>query len=169
METKTLALSLGLAETATEAEISQKVEELKLASAKVKTLETENAALVKRQQEVAQAQEALKLAAVTQAVETAIQEKRISADKKDHFVELGKQVGIDSLKITLAAIQPQGKITAALHRTSAGTMEAETGDYAQYQKLSAVPASMMDDLIDNHQGEYVRLFKAEYGVEPANL
>ncbi len=170
MELKTLALSLGLAETATEAEVSQKLEELKLAGAKVKTLETENAALVKQQKEAEQAQEALKLAAVTQEVERAVQEKRISAQKKDHFIELGKQVGIDSLKITLSAIQPQGKISTVLHRSAGGqvVMESEN-DFSKYEKLSAVPGTMMDDLIDNHHADYVRLFKAEYGMDIDSL
>ncbi len=167
MELKTLALTLGLKETATEAEVTQKLEALKLASAKVETLTAENAALAKKQQAAEQAQEALQLAAITQEVERAVQEKRISAQKKDHFVALGKQVGIDSLKITLSAIQPQGKVTTVLHRTNTGQVEQTAeGGFGQYVKLSAVPASLMDDLIDNHHDEYMRLFKAEYGFDP---
>lgn len=159
METKQLALTLGLADTATEAEVSAKISELKLAGAKAVHLET--------QVEGLKAQlEQMQLADITTAVETAIKEKRISADKKAHFIELGKKVGAADLKDLLSQMQPQLKLSQALHLTTQNVVATETGDFAKYEKLSAVPGQLMDDLIDNHQGEYIRLFKAEYGYDP---
>ena len=168
MEVKTLALKLGLAATATEAEVTAKIETILLAAGEVAGLKAQVDTLKKQVEEDRKAQEQVKLAAITQAVETAIKEKRISAQMKNHFVELGKTVGVETLNVTLSSIQPQGKITATIHRTDGGMLHSES-DYSGYEKLSAVPGNLMDDLVDNHQSEYLRLFKAEYGVEPAEL
>lgn len=160
METKQIALSLGLAETATEAEIDAKIKEMKLAQAQVD-------ALTKEKKQLEQKQEQMALANITTAVETAIQEKRIAEGMKDHFIEMGKKVGLDSLKTTLDAIQPQGKISMQLRRTAVGQMrQVEQPLVGSYTKLSDVPSSEMDDLRDNHRADYIRLFKAEYGFEP---
>lgn len=160
MELKDLAIKLGLKETATEEEVNQKLVSLSLAAGKVTALETQVQTLQAQQQ-------AVELAAITRAVETAITEKRLAAGMKDHFVELGKKLGLDQLNVTLSAMQPQGKITATLHRTDKGNIVAEPQDYSKYEKLSAVPANVMMDLHDNHHDEFVRLYKAEYGFEPA--
>lgn len=160
MELKDLAIKLGLKETATEEEVNQKLVSLSLAAGKVTVLETQVQTLQAQQQ-------AVELAAITRAVETAITEKRLAAGMKEHFIELGKKLGLDQLNITLSAMQPQGKITATLHRTDKGNIVAEPQDYSKYEKLSAVPANVMMDLHDNHHDEFVRLYKAEYGFEPA--
>lgn len=161
MEPKYLALSLGLAATATEAEVSAKIEELKLAKKQVEDLESKVKSLEEKQKEVA-------LSAITVAVEDAIKQKRISAGMKDHFVKLGKTMGLDELKTTLDAMQPQAKLSEQLNLGGANNAPV-SGEFSQYQKLSAVPEGMMQDLVENHQPEYVRLFKAEYGCEPAKL
>lgn len=85
MELKTLALQLGLSETADEATVLQKVSELKLKAEGA-------AALQKQVDELKAAQEALALAGITAAVDQAVSEKRIDAGMKNHFVELGKRL-----------------------------------------------------------------------------
>ena len=71
----------------------------------------ESAALQKQVDELKTAQEALALAGITAAVDQAVSEKRIDAGMKDHFVELGKKVGIDTLKLTLSAmVNPRMKL-----------------------------------------------------------
>lgn len=160
MELKKLALSLGLAETATEAEVDAEISKLKLASSNVTTLQQQVDAMKA-------AQDAMQLAAITRAVDTAIQEKRLVAGVKEHFVELGKKVGLDSLNTTLSAMQPQMKLSATLHRAAGGQVMSAENDFSKYEKLSAVPANVMEDLHDNHHDEFVRLYKAEYGFEPA--
>lgn len=162
MELKALALSLGLAETATEAEVNAKISELKLAQAKAAGLENQLENLKTAQQQ-------MQLAAITQAVDTAIKEKRLAAGMKDHFIELGKQVGIESLSMTLSAMQPQVKLSSTLHRTDKGAVVADASDFSKYEKLSAVPADVMQDLHDNHHDEFVRLYKAEYGFTPEGM
>lgn len=162
MEVKQLALSLGLKETATEAEVNAEISKLQLAAGKVASLENQVKNLQEQHDDEQKAQEALQLAAITQAVDTAIQEKRIAATVKDHFVELGKKVGLDSLKLTLQNIPAQQKLSGSFRHTSSG----EFVQTAEYTKLSQVPADKIDDLRDNHREEYIKLFKAEYGIEP---
>lgn len=160
MELKDLAIKLGLKETATEVEVNEKLASLSLAANEVTNLKNQLRTVMEQQQ-------AVELSAITRAVETAISEKRLAAGMKDHFVELGKKLGLDLLNITLSAMQPQGKITATLHRADNGNIVADPQDYSKYKKLSAVPANVMMDLHDNHHDEFVRLYNAEYGFEPA--
>lgn len=147
MELKKLALQLGLPETATEAEVNAKI-----------------VALEQAQQEVEQ----MKLAAIGEAVDKAIRQKRMAASDRERFVELGKKTGLADLKVVLAAMQPQMKLSQQLHPQDTPDTFAHGGgsDFAKYAKLSAVPSNLMWDLHDNHHDEFVRLYKAEYGVEP---
>lgn len=159
MEMKQLALAMGLAETATDAEITAKINEMKLAATQVTDLKNQVDNLKKQQ-------DAVTLSSITSAVESAIKEKRISEQMKDHFVELGKKVGIESLRLTLDAIQPHQKLSAQLRRTGAGVQSADAAIIGNYTKLSDVPAGEMMDLRTNHRPEYVKLYRAEYGVDP---
>lgn len=97
MELKTLALQLGLPETADEAAVNAKLAELKASNEDAERIRKEN--------------EELKLAQITDAVDTAIAEKKINQDKKEHFINIGKKLGIDELKETLAAMSPQVKLS----------------------------------------------------------
>lgn len=151
METKQLALSLGLAETATEAEISAKINEMKLDATKAAILQKEN--------------EQIQLGRITDAVDNAIKEKRIAATLKDHFVELGKKVGLDSLTVTLQAMQPQGKLSDQIHLQSPGVQGAQAA-VGTYQKFSDIPADQVLLMRSDHREEYIRLYKAEFGFEP---
>ena len=100
MELKTLALQLGLPETADEATVNAKLAELKASNDDAERIRREN--------------EELRLAQITTAVEAAIAEKKINPDKKDHFINVGKKLGIDELKETLAAMSPQVKLSSAI-------------------------------------------------------
>lgn len=100
MELKTLALQLGLPETADEAAVNAKLAELKASKEEHDKIKQEN--------------EQLKLAQITDAVDAAIAEKKIPSDKKQHFIEVGKKLGLEDLKATLAAMSPQVKLSAAI-------------------------------------------------------
>ena len=112
MDYKAIALKLGLPETATENDILSAIEVLL-------GYKTAN-------EQLRQEKEQMQLEGITAAVETAITERRITADKKEHFVELGKKVGLESLKLTFEAMTP-----------------VQTND----------------------KPTYMRLYKAEYGVD----
>lgn len=147
MELSKLALSLGLAATAPETEVEAKIAELKAAKQEADNLRAEK--------------EQLTLSAITQAVDAGIAEKRIPADKKDHFVTLGKSVGLENLKTTIAAMSPVQKVTAVLNRG----VSVETP--GSYKKLSEVPAAELETMRENDRETYIALFKAEYGFEPS--
>ena len=131
---------LGLSETATEQEALGALRLMKEKADKV---------------------ESLQLASITALVDGAIAEKRITADKKDHFVSLGKSAGIESLRATLELMQPQHKPTDILHQRT----EAPAGDgHKTYAKLSEVPEEEIRRMKEENPVEYARLYKAEYGV-----
>ncbi len=144
MDRKVIALQLGLPETATEAEVSAKLAELKSAGER-------NATLLKEK-------EALTLASIENMVAKAIGEKRLDAGKKEQFVELGKKVGPEELGRVLEAMQPQVKLSQVINGASP---QAPSG----YKKLSEVPAGELLRLRKEDAAEYSRLYKAEYGME----
>lgn len=147
MEKTKIALLLGLPETAEEAVITAKIGELKAAKEENDTLKREKDSLV--------------LASITTIVDTAISEKRINAEKKDQFVELGKKVGAEELKNIFSAMSPQVKLSQTLGHQGG----APTGAPAAYKKLSDVPSDKIMALRDDNPDEYKRLYKAEYGME----
>ena len=106
--------------------------------------------------------ESLQLASINALVDGAVADKRITADKKEHFVNLGKSSGIEALRTTLELMQPQRKPTEVIHQT---TDQPSGGEHKTYAKLSDVPASEIPSLKESNPTEYARLYKAEYGVE----
>lgn len=106
--------------------------------------------------------ESLQLASITALVDGAIAERRITADKKDHFVSLGKSAGIESLRTTLEMMQPQHKPTELLHQK---TEIPAGGEHKTYAKLSEVPEEELRKMREENYGEYARLYKAEFGIE----
>ena len=135
-----IALKLGLAETATEAEIISAIE---LKAQKVEALEKEV--------------ETLRGSSIALAVDAAIESRRITADKRDHFVALGKNIGLDQLNKTLDCITPVQKPSGLINHLS--------GAEAEFKKLSDVPENKLVELRENNFEEYKRLYQAEYGVE----
>ena len=146
MEQKMVAMQLGLPATATEAEINAKLDELKAAKEENKRLQQKNAALT--------------LVSITAAVEKAVGEKRITPDKKDEFINLGKEVGQEKLESILSAISPQMKLSSVIGHQGGAATEPTT-----YKKLSDVPSGQLTTLRKEQPDEYKRLYKEEYGME----
>lgn len=107
MELKQIALTLGLPETADEAAVNAKLAELKSSKDDAEKMREEN--------------ERLKLAQITAAVDAAIEAKKITADQKDHFINLGKKVGIEDLNTTITAMTPAVKLSGTLSTDPAPT------------------------------------------------
>lgn len=147
MEQKQYALQLGLPETATEVEIAAKIRELTAAKQENETLRKEK--------------ETLTLASITAVVEKAVGEKRIGAEKKEEFVNLGKEIGQEKLERIISAMAPQMKLSAVIGHQG-GTAPEGT---AAYKKLSDVPQGELLTLRKEQPEEYKRLYKAEYGME----
>lgn len=145
MDFKAIALKLGLPETATLNEILSSVEVLL-------GYKTANEQLRREKEE-------MQLAGITAAVESAIAERRITMDKKEHFITLGKLVGPENLKLTLEAMNPAQKPTNIIHQRGGNP------DPGEWKRLSDVPADKIMELRANDKTAYIRLYKAEYGVD----
>ena len=154
MEQKQYALQLGLPETATDAEITAKLSELNAAK-------QENERLQKEKETLQKEKETLTLASITAVVEKAVGEKRIATDKKDEFINLGKEIGQEKLERIISAMSPQMKLSAVIgHQGGAPTQQ-----HATYKKLSDVPSAELLTLRKEQPEEYKRLYKEEYGME----
>lgn len=140
-----IALQLGLPENATEQEIA----------AAIAKLQKDAAETVQLRKNAEQAAEQ----AINAAVDNAIQLRKITADKKDHFVALGKKVGLESLNETLQLMQPAARPTDAIHQ--------ENLNAGEFTKLSDVPVDQLETLRKDNFAQYAKLYKAEYGIEPA--
>jgi ATP-dependent protease ClpP protease subunit len=141
---ESIALALGLPATATEAEITAKLTELKGKDARLDELE--------------QTIKGLRTAHITAAVDAAVG-KKIPADKRQHFIDLGLSAGMDVLKNTLEAIpemvKPMDVITAT--KGPDGTTEKKFEELTETELLA---------LRSENRTEYSRLYKARYGFEP---
>lgn len=146
MDLKKLALQLGLPETADEATVLAKIAELQKDAGVVLALKAENDKLV--------------LAGITTLVDSAIAERKITVENKDHFVSLGKTIGVEELEKTLKAMSPQVKLSEVITPGAGGVQ-----DKSEWTKLSDVPESELLKLRENDKTTYKRLFKAEYGYE----
>lgn len=96
-------------------------------------------------------------------MELAIRENRLTEDKKEHFINLGKTIGIDSLKATLDAMSPRARLSKTVNPSSDTT--PVSGEAKTYAKLSEVPEEELLKLRKDNPGEYRRLYKAEYGMD----
>jgi hypothetical protein len=147
IEMKTIALKLGLPETATEAEILTKIG----------SLQTDAVSAVQLKADFDKQRDAL----IAAEVETAVKLKKITADKKEHLITLGKTSGIESLKTTLELIPSAAKATDYINSGSAG---GGGGANSDWKKLSDVPADKLIELRNDDTDTYKILYKAEYGV-----
>ena len=86
----------------------------------------------------------------------------MTAEKKDHFIALGKKVGLESLKLTFEAMNPAQKPTDVI-RISGGNSAS-----GEWKKLSDVTTDKMMELRNNDKSTYMKLYKAEYGVDCPN-
>lgn len=146
---KLIALKLGLPETATEKEIADQVDILLAYKTSNEALKTEL--------------DQLKLAGITQLVDGAIADGKFTADKKEHFLKLGRSMGTESLKETLDAMQSVAK-PMNLIKPMSGAGAGQTAA-ATYRKLSDVPADQLKLMRTQNPEQYKTLFKAEYGME----
>ena len=100
---------------------------------------------------------ALNLARITDAVDAAVAEKRITADKKEHFISLGKQSGVENLRTTLSMFAPAQKPTDVINANGKQTVALKWGD---------CDAAQLETLRKENREEYIRLFKEHYGYTP---
>ena len=143
MKKETLQL-LGLSETATDEQVHDAAQLHKNTADNAKSME---------------------LAAVTAVVDQAVKDKRITEAKRDHFITLGKSVGVQQLTATLECMKPATKPLNLINQTDGSNGAPAAGEHKTYAKLSEVPADKVEDLKKEQPQEYARLYKAEYGVD----
>ena len=153
---KTIALMLGLADTATLPEVQKQINVLL-------GYQTANATLRTEKEKLEKELDTLRLAGITSLVEEAVTAGKIEAGKKAHFIELGKKVGQESLKLTIEAMHGTVKPSMVLNRDTSPTA---AGDW---KKLSEVPAEELKLMRKNDPQQYRKLYKAEYGVDCPEL
>ena len=109
-------------------------------------------------QHLQQENDTLRLARITDAVELAISEHRIPEDKKDHFINLGKKVGLEDLRETLNLHAPVKKPTEVIN---------PNGNSAPLNlKWADCTAQQLKDMRENDREKYCKLYKEHYGVNP---
>lgn len=145
MDTKVLALKLGLPEGADETAIYAKIDEIKATSTEVETLRAEKEAVIQREVEA--------------LVDGAVAEKKIELKMHDHFLQLGKSVGADNLRTTFQSMSPREKLSATLNSLGQA-VQSKT-----YAKLSDVPSEELMQLRESDPDRYKQLYKAEYGID----
>lgn len=101
------------------------------------------------------------LARITDAVDTAVKEKRITADKKEKYLNLGKQIGLDSLNALFADMAPAQK-PLDLVKPAGGSGSATDVKLT----WATATADQLADLRDNNREEYVRLYREHFGFAP---
>lgn len=101
------------------------------------------------------------LARITDAVDTAVKDKRITADKKDKYLNLGKQIGLDSLNALFADMTPAQK-PLDLVKPAGGSGSATDVKLT----WATATADQLADLRDNNREEYVRLYREHFGFAP---
>lgn len=131
-----ILLKLGLAPTATEDD----------AVAAISQLQDERSSL--------------NLARIGDAVEAAIKEKRITPDKKDKYLNLGKQIGYDGLKELFADMPAAVKPLDLVKPTGGGASSTAT------LKWETASAPQLVELRENDREEYMRLYREHFGFEP---
>lgn len=144
MELKQIALALGLAESATEQEVLARAAQL-----------CKDAGEVAKLRKAAEEQQNEALAAL---VDSAVSEGRFAADKRNHFLELGKKVGLKALQETIDLMKPAQRPSTVINPANPGSGE--------YKKLSDVPADKLEALRSQQPDKYKQLYQAEYGFEP---
>lgn len=144
MEKKDICMYLGLDETASDEQV---IASLKL----MKERDTQMASL--------------ELSMIESTVDAAISEKRVDATKRNHFIELGKKVGVKDLKATLELMVPPVKPLDVIRQENGLKTQDGELDLAKLTKLSEVPTDKVGELKEQNPAEYMRLYKGEYGVE----
>lgn len=142
-ELEAIALMMGMPATSTAEEIRAKI-------ALMMKAQKENEELKKEVDE-------LRLSGITQLVDNAIKEGRIDAGNKDHFINLGKAVGCESLKLTFNAMKTAVRPNQIINQGGPSTKE--------YTKLSEVPSDELKTIRREDPDRYRKLYKAEYGYD----
>ena len=150
-ELQAIALMLGLSAEATLTDVQKQVSIL---------LEHKNAnEKLRNELKSLQGQlESIQLSGITNMVDEAVKAGKFTADKKEHFIDLGKKVGAESLKLTIDAMSGSMKPSMLLGK-QAGAAPKE------YKTWGEVPEAELKLMREENKELYRKLYKAEFGVD----
>ena len=150
-ELQAIALMLGLSGEATLADVQKQVRLL---------LEHKNAneTLRKEVKDLKDQLDSIQLAGITSMVDEAVKAGKFTADKKAHFIELGKKVGSESLKMTLEAMSVSMKPSSILGRQSNPASK-------EYKSWGDVPEAELKLMREENPELYKKLYKEEFGCD----
>lgn len=135
---KNILLKLGLGEGSTEQEVIAAIEKLQIDAARSGKLE---------------------LSRVEEAVDAAIVAGKMTADKREKFISLGKAAGYDHLQTALEAMAPVRKPLDLINPGAAAGSPAAKQTYSEMNEEELVK------LRSENPAEFARLFKQEFGFE----
>lgn len=150
-ELQAIALMLGLSAEATLTDVQKQVRIL---------LEHKNAneKLRKEVDTLQKDLDTIRLSGITAMVDEAVKEGKFTADKKDHFVELGKKVGAESLKMTIDAMSVSMKPSTILGKQTGAAPK-------EYKSWGEVPEAELKLMREENKELYRKLYKAEFGTD----
>ena len=151
-ELMSIALMLGMSADSTLADVQKQVNVLLEHKKTNEDLRNEIKTLEDRLQ-------GIQLSAITAMVDEAVKAGKFTADKKDHFVELGKKIGAESLKLTLESMSSSMKPSALIDKSPAPASEK------QYKSWGEVPEEDLKLLRKENPELYKKLYKAEFGCD----
>ena len=151
-ELMSIALMLGMSADSTLADVQKQVNVLLEHKKTNEELRNEIKTLEDRL-------EGMQLSGITAMVDEAVRAGKFTADKKDHFVELGKKVGSESLKLTLDSMSSSMKPSALIDKSPAPVSEK------QYKSWGEVPEEDLKLLRKENPELYKKLYKAEFGCD----
>lgn len=150
MSYKTIALKLGLNEDAPEEKVLSEVSVLL-------GYKTANETLRKELDE-------LKLSGITGKVNAAVTAGLLPADKAADMIALGK-MDEKQLDTVLSLLHKPVKPTTVINTpANSGSVEL-----SKAQKLSDIPEKDWEELRENNNAEYIRLYKAQFGIDPTTV
>lgn len=150
MSYKTIALKLGLNEDAPEDKVLSEVSVLL-------GYKTANETLRKELDD-------LKLSGITGKVNAAVTAGLLPADKAADMIALGK-MDEKQLDTVLSLLHKPVKPTTVINTPASGG----NVELSKAQKLSDIPEKDWTDLRENNNAEYIRLYKAQFGIDPTTV
>lgn len=112
---------------------------------------------------------------ITDAVEAAVKEKKITAEQKETFVKIGKSAGIEALKAALETAKPQKTIVSTLASGAANATGAaddsikDSWTWNKWQEEAAKDKAIeaeLEKMPDADPEKFKALYKAKFGTEP---
>lgn len=101
--------------------------------------------------------------AIVSLVDDAVVAKKITADKKDVFLSIGRSAGTDALKASLDAIAPVANVADAVNHSSGGAKSSIELTAENWDKMDK--SGQLANLKLSDKDSFKALFKAKFGVE----